>query len=142
MNLVDTLKTGTPEEIQRQRINTEKDKLDARRQAQRELAEESRGPVPTILSYRADELPGVTFPPKRPILKRSGQVFFAAGEIWEIFSMRSVGKTWMLMTLALGISNGKSVMGFVAPERRRVLYIDWHVKTSKIATPSCALEPV
>ena len=127
MSLAEELKAGA-----KSLADLELDKLRARDEARKQYEAESRGPVPTILAYRADELSTVVFPPRKPILTREGQPFFSCGEIGEIFSTRGIGKTWLLMTMALMVSNGKSLLGFTVPERRRVLYIDGEMSRQDI----------
>ena len=76
------------EELKRRaRINEE---------ARREMKAEFRGPVPSLLGYPGSELPRIAFPPRKALLYRDGQVFFAGGEIAETFSTRGYGKTWFL----------------------------------------------
>ena len=93
---------------------------------------EFRGPGTGLLGYPGSELPRIAFPPRKALLYRDGQVFFAGGEIAETFSTRGYGKTWFLMTVALMLSAGKSAMGFDAREARRVLYVDGEIARQDI----------
>jgi putative DNA primase/helicase len=124
MSLIDQLRTETPDEAQARLLDAEKNKLRRQQQAKAAVAAEALGPVPTLKSYTGVQLLAEVFPPRQPMLMRDGQVFFAAGEIGEVFSTRGTGKTLFLMTLALAVANGGKALGFDAPAPRRVLYVD------------------
>ena len=80
--------------------------------------------LPTLVGYTFNELRETWFEARQPILERDQRPFFSMKDIGEIFATRGIGKTWLLMTIALMVSTGKNLLGFMVPRKRRVLYVD------------------
>jgi AAA domain len=85
---------------------------------------ESSKPTPALIGYTLAELVHVVFPPRRTIFTRTGEPVLRAGDVGEMYAPTGVGKTWLLESLALVAACGGEVLGFVAAEPCRVLYID------------------
>ena len=77
-----------------------------------------------LRAFRASELVSHRFPVRRPLLLREGTAILREGHIGQIYAMRGVGKTWLLMTLAIVASSKAEALGISSPEPSRVLYID------------------
>jgi putative DNA primase/helicase len=86
----------------------------------------------TLRAFSLSELESHLFPARRPILVRYETPIFCAGHLGQIVGARGIGKTQLLQTLALGIAGGIEVLGFQAPEPRRVLYIDGEMSAPEI----------
>jgi hypothetical protein len=120
-------------------IDAEKTKLRIRQQARREVAAEAQGPVPQLIMVAADQIANHHFPLREPLIVRDQVVVFRAGHIGEVYAVRGVGKTWVLLTIGLMTSTGGEALGFAAPHPRRVLYIDGEMASHDIRDRLAAL---
>ena len=132
MSAMDQLKNATPEEQAAIELEAEKRKIRRRRQAQREVIAESQGPTPQLIVVAANQLPTYQFPLREPLLCRDTTVMFRAGHIGEVYAMRGIGKTWLMLTLGLITSTGGQALGWHAPQPRRVLYIDGEMASADL----------
>lgn len=100
MSTMGQLRSATPEDVERERLEGEKRKVRRQRQARREVEAESQGPTPRLVVVSADQLPTYRFPLREALLLRDQTVMFRAGHIGEVYAMRGIGKTWLMLTLA------------------------------------------
>jgi putative DNA primase/helicase len=79
---------------------------------------------PAAVAYTVGDLCRLTFPARRTILMRDGQVVLREGHLWEIHAERGLGKTWLSTTLGLVAASGTEALGFSAPHASRVAHIE------------------
>ena len=72
------------------------------------------------------------FPERRALFVRGETVIFREGHLGELYAERGFGKTWVLQTLALVAAAGSEALGFRAPQRCRVLYVDGEMSSQEI----------
>jgi hypothetical protein len=64
------------------------------------------------------------FQPRAPILWRGDSPVLREGHLGAIVAGRGIGKTWLIMTLALIMAAGREALGFRAERPCRVLHVD------------------
>lgn len=104
------------DEVERRRVKREADEREARR------------PVPNVTCYSLGELANKKIEPRRAVLTRGDGAVVQQGDIFQVFAYRGIGKTWFMQTLAVTAGYGGEGLGYRAPERWRVLYIDGEMR--------------
>jgi hypothetical protein len=113
-------------------LEAEKHVFRIRRQAREDVEREPRTKPPTLIGYTLEELIRHKFPPRRTVLARGDHTWIRAGNIWQIFAYRGIGKTWLLETLALVAAYQIETLGLRAPGPSRVLYVDGEMASEDV----------
>ena len=87
---------------------------------------------PRLVGLTLGELARHIFSDRRALLMRGDSAVFREGHIGEVYAERGFGKTWLMQTLALVSAAGAEALGFRAPERCRVLYVDGEMASLEI----------
>jgi AAA domain len=121
------------------RVRTAAEKERTLQEARRIVATEKRGPVPTLCGLSLSALARTQFPERRAILSRGDAVVLREGHLGQIYSVRGVGKTWFVHTLALVAAYGINALGFSNPTPCRVLIIDGEMSSGELQERSANL---
>ena len=87
---------------------------------------------PALVGFTFDALREHVFPVRRGLLLRGENPVVRDGTLAQVCAPRGVGKTWLLQTLGLVAATGGDALGFRAPERSRVLYVDGEMASDEI----------
>lgn len=97
-------------------------------------ADQREGETPEggLIGYTFDELRTAAFPPRPALLKRGEDAVMRAGDISMIYAPRGTGKSLLAAGIALAVASGSALLGWHAPEARRVLLIDGEMAAEMI----------
>jgi putative DNA primase/helicase len=97
-----------------------------------EHAEAASETPSTLVAFTFDALRAHVFPVRRTLLLRGDSPIVRDGSLGQVCAPRGVGKTWLLQTLALVAATAGDALGFRAPERSQVLYVDGEMASDEI----------